>query len=235
MTQAADVKANVPDAALRSSRSTFGHTPHSTLARRRALASNDAFMPVSFLVRLFFWIWFGAAIAAGHFLVLQRVPPVGMPLITVALAALLMLVYARISLVRTWVDSLDLRVLVLLHVTRFFGAYLLVLFQRGELPRAFAVTGGVTDIIVATMALPIALAPLDDRLRTRAMVIWNVVGFVGLLLATLSAARITLAHPAQLRSLTYLPLSLLPTFLMPLLLAIHVIIFARTRRQATSV
>src|SRR5687768_3254612 len=128
-------------------------------------------MPVSFLVRLFFWIWFGAAIAAGHFLVLQRVPPVSTPLITLAIAALLVLVYARISFVRTWVDSLDLRVLVLLHLTRFVGAYLLVLFQRGELPRAFAVTGGVTDIIVATIALPIALAPLDDRVRTRAIVI----------------------------------------------------------------
>ena len=191
-------------------------------------------MPVSFLVRLFFWIWFGAAIAAGHFFILQRVPPVATPLITLAVAALLLLIYARVSLVRTWVDSVDLRVLVLLHVTRFVGAYLLVLFQRGELPRAFAITGGVTDIIVATMALPIALAPLDDALRTRAMVIWNVVGMVGILLATVSAARITLADPAQLRSLTYLPLSLLPTFLMPLLLTTHVIIFARTRHQGTS-
>src|SRR5688500_8740012 len=191
-------------------------------------------MPVSLVVRLFFWLWFGAAVAAGHFLVLQRVPPVVAPLAPIAIAALLVLVYARISLVRTWVDSLDLRVLVLLHVTRFVGVYLLVLFQRGELPRAFAVTGGVTDILVATMALPIALAPLNEGLRTRAMVIWNVVGFVGLALATLSAARIILASPTQLRSLTYLPLSLLPTFLMPLLLATHVIIFARTRRQETS-
>src|SRR5688572_4407193 len=188
-------------------------------------------MPVSLVVRLFFWIWFGAAVAAGHFLVLQRVPQVVTPLAPIAIAALLVLVYARISFVRTWVDLLDLRVLVLLHVTRFVGAYLLILFQRGELPRAFAVAGGVTDIIVATMALPIALAPLEERVRTRAIVIWNVVGFAGLLLATFSAARITLAHPAQLRSLTYLPLSLLPTFLMPLLLATHGIIFARTRRH----
>jgi hypothetical protein len=191
-------------------------------------------MPVSLLVRLFFWIWFGGAIAAGHFLVLQRVPAIGTPLITLALAALLVLVYGRISPVRAWVDSLDLRVLVLLHVTRFVGAYLLVLFQRGELPRAFAATGGVTDILVATMALPIALAPLGESLRNRAMVIWNVVGFAGILLATLSAVRITAAHPTHLRALTHLPLSLLPTFLTPLLLATHVIIFARIRRHATN-
>ena len=191
-------------------------------------------MPVSLLVRLFFWTWFGAAIAAGHFLILQRVAPITTPLITLAIAALLLLIYARISVVRAWVDSVDLRVLVLLHVTRFVGGHLLVLFQRGELPRAFAVTGGVTDLIVATMALPIALAPLDEAFRTRAMVIWNVVGFLGILFATISAARITLAHPAQLQSLTYLPLSLLPTFLTPLLLTTHGIIFARTRRQSKS-
>ena len=145
-----------------------------------------------------------------------------------------MLAYGRISLVRTWVDALDLRVLVLLHVTRFVGAYLLLLFQRGELPRAFAAGGGVTDILVAAMALPIALAPLGESGRNRAIVIWNVVGFAGILLATLSAVRITLVYPTQLRALTHLPLSLFPTFLTPLLLATHVIIFARTRGNATS-
>jgi hypothetical protein len=189
-------------------------------------------MPVSFLVRIFFWAWFGAAIAAGHFLLLQRMPAIATPVLALAITAVLLLAYYRIGAVRSWLDALDLRTLVLVSVTRFVGIYLLMLYQRGELPRAFAMPRGVTDVIVATMALPLAFAPLEEAARRRAIVIWNVVGFAGLVMTLFTAARINLQHPMPLRALTHLPLSLLPTFLTPLLLAIHVIIFNRTRQHA---
>lgn len=186
-------------------------------------------MLASFLVRMFFWLWFGAALAAGHFLLLQRISPLALQGIILGLVGLIVFAYLRIGAVRQWVDSVDLRALVLLHVTRFLGVYLLVLYQRGELPRAFAVPGGMSDILVATMALPVALAPIDEGSRHRAIVIWNVVGLVGILLSLSTIFRISLTDPSQLRTLTHLPLSLLPTLLMPLMLATHVIIFIRTR------
>lgn len=189
-------------------------------------------MAVSLLIRLFFWLWFGAAVAAGHFLLLQRVPALAVPAVTLALAVLPVLAYFRVGSIRAWVDAIDLRALVLLHATRFVGIYLLVLHQRGELPRALAIPGSLGDIVVAVMALPIALAPLADAARSRAIVIWNAVGFVGLLLVQFSTARIAVAAPAEMRVLTQLPLSLLPTFLFPLLLATHVVIFARTGNSA---
>lgn len=188
-------------------------------------------MTASLLVRLFFWLWFGAAVAVGHFLVLQRLPPVAVPGVALALSALLLYVYFRVSVVRAWVDALDLRVLVLIHAARFIGVYFLLLFQDGVLPRAFAVPSGVGDVIVAAMALPVALAPLSDATRQRAIVIWNVVGFVGLLLAVISAFRLNLDTPLELRALTRLPLSLWPTLLAPLMLVSHVVIFARTGKS----
>lgn len=191
-------------------------------------------MPVSLLVRIILWLWFGAAIAAGHFLILQRLPPVAVPGVIFGLTVVVLLAYFRSSNVRAWVDDLDLRTLVLLHVTRFVGIYFLFLYQRGELPRAFAVPGGIGDIVVATMAIPVALAPLTIPQRHRAIVIWNVVGFVDILLVVLTAARINLENPTQLKLLTHLPLSLLPTFLVPLILATHVIIFARTNREPSA-
>ena len=42
--------------------------------------------------------------------------------------------------------QLDLRLLVLYHLTRFVGVWFLVLYSRGELPYAFAVPGGWGDI-----------------------------------------------------------------------------------------
>ena len=184
-------------------------------------------MPVALVIRLVFWLWFGAAVAAGHFLVLQRIPPPAIPGIIFGLTGLVLLGYFALRSVREWVDRLDLRTLVLLHLTRFVGIYFLVLFQRGELPRAFAVPGGIGDLAVATLALPVALAPLAEPQRLRAIFIWNVVGLADIALVLATAVRINLADPAQLHALTYLPLSLLPTFLVPLIIATHVIIFVR--------
>ena len=135
---------------------------------------------------------------------------------------------------RRWIDAIELRSLVLLHVTRFVGIYFLILHERGELPRAFAVPGGIGDIVVATMALPVALAPLDDAARCRAIRIWNIVGLVDIIMVIITAMRINLSTPGQLRPLTHLPLSLLPTFLVPLIIATHIIIFARTSRPQST-
>jgi hypothetical protein len=188
-------------------------------------------MSAALFARLLLWLWFGAAVAAGHFLVLARLPAFAMQGVLAGTTLVLLYAYVRFSGVRGWIDSIDLRALVLLHVSRFVGIYFLILHQRGELPRAFAVPGGIGDIIVATMALPVALAPLDPPLRRRAILIWNVVGFFDILMVIITATRLNLEHPGQLRALTYLPLSLLPTFLVPLIIATHVFIFVRIARE----
>ena len=191
-------------------------------------------MPTALVVRLVFWLWFAAALAVGNFLVLQRLPPAAVQSILLGLTALLLYGYFRFAALRSWVDSLDLRVIVLLHVTRFVGIFFLLLYHRGELPHDFAVPGGIGDIVVATFALPVALAPLDEPLRLRAIRIWNIVGLVDIVLVVVTAIRLNLAAPSQLRALTRLPLSLLPTMLVPLIIATHVIIFARLARASRS-
>lgn len=189
-------------------------------------------MPTALVVRLFFWLWLGTAFFVGQQLLLQRLPPFGVPAVVLGLSALLLLAYFRLATVRAWVDALDLRTLVLLHVTRFVGLYFLVLSRRGVLPSDFAVPGGIGDIIVATLALVVVFAPLADASRERAIRIWNVIGLVDIAPVVLTAVRLDLANPLQMRVMTYLPLSLLPTFLVPLLIATHIIIYTRLTRPA---
>jgi hypothetical protein len=191
-------------------------------------------MGAAVFVRLLFWLWFAGAIALGHFRVLTRLPVFGLPAIVLGLTALLLAAYFRIRPLRAWVDGLNVRSLVLVHVTRFIGIYFLILFQRGELPRAFAVPAGMGDIVIATMALPVALAPIEATARLRAIVIWNVVGLVDLLLILFTAVRINLSAPLHLLPLMQLPLSLVPTLLVPLWLATHVIIFVRAVNERPS-
>ena len=122
----------------------------------------------------------------------------------------------------------------MLHVTRFVGIYFLILYRRGELPYAFAVPGGVGDIIVATLALPLVFLPFEESTHLRYLRIWNVIGFIDIILVVLTAVRLNLASPWQMHALTHLPLSLLPTFLVPLILATHVVLFIRLARSPTT-
>ena len=181
-------------------------------------------------IRAVFWAWLLAAVAVGHYLVLQRLPVFAAQAILVGLTVLLVITYRLVVPFRSWVDTLDLRSLVLFHVTRFVGIYFLVLYRRGELAYAFAVPGGIGDIIVAALAVVVVFMPLSPAHQLRAIYVWNVVGFIDILLVVTAAARIGLNGGIGLRPLTYLPLSLLPTFLVPLIIASHLAIFARLRR-----
>jgi hypothetical protein len=187
-------------------------------------------MTPALVARLVFWLWFATAVAAGQQRVLQQLPPLAIPACVFGLSALLLATYFRLAAVRAWVDALDLRAIVALHFTRFVGIYFLVLYQHGELPHDFAVPGGIGDIIVATLALAVVFAPLDASRRLRFLTIWNVIGLVDILLVVATAARLNLANSFSMRALTHLPLSLLPTFLVPLIIASHVVLFVRVAR-----
>jgi hypothetical protein len=187
-------------------------------------------MRTPFAIRVVFWLWLLAAIATGHYLVLQRLPFFAAQGILLGLTALLVVCYRTVGPFRAWVDGLDLRALVLFHVTRFVGIYFLVLYRRGELAYEFAVPGGIGDIVVAALAVVVVLLPLTHSNQLRAIYVWNVIGFIDILLVVIAAARLGLAGGFGLRPLTYLPLSLLPTFLVPLIIASHLAIFARLRK-----
>lgn len=191
-------------------------------------------MPAPLVIRISIWLWLIAALLVGRLELLGRLPGPAIQGSILLLTVAVLVCYFKAAGFRTWLDRLDLRTLVLLHVTRFVGFYFLLLYQRGELPFAFAVPGGWGDNLAAALALPVCFVPMNPDLRRRAITVWNVVGFVDILLVVVTAARLGWADVRQLRALTYLPLSLLPTFLVPLIIATHLIIFVRLRREAAS-
>ncbi len=185
-------------------------------------------------VRIIIWLWLITAIVVGRLEWLNRLPGPALPGLIVVLTGLVLTCYLKARGFRAWIDGLDLRALVLLHVTRFVGVYFLLLYNRGELPYAFAVPGGWGDITVATLALLVCVLPMKAPTRVHAVTIWNVIGFVDILMVVVTAARLGFEDIRQLRALTYLPLSLLPTFLVPLIIATHVMLFLRLSKKAVA-
>lgn len=183
-------------------------------------------------LRLGLWVWLIAALLVGRFELLRPWPLPAVQAVLLGLTALLLLGCLKLPRLRDWINGLDLRALVMFHLTRFVGFYFLLLHRRGELPYDFAVRGGWGDILAATLALLICVVPLGEALRRRAITIWNVIGFVDIVLVLLYAARQGLQGNPQMKLLTVLPLSLLPTFIVPIVLTTHVVIFLRLRRES---
>jgi hypothetical protein len=60
---------------------------------------------------------------------------------------------------------------------------------------------------------------------TAALLTWNTLGLIDIVFVVFSARRFGLQDWQSMRALRELPLSLLPTFLVPLIVASHVLIF----------
>lgn len=187
-------------------------------------------MPAPFALRASLWLWLIAALLATHFGTLARLPLGALPVLMVALAALACFATIRLASLRGWLAAIDVRALVLLHVTRAASYYLLALADRDAMPAAFAAPTAWAEMVLAGAALLLAFVPLPAAIARHAFAIWNVAGLGHLLLATATAIRIGLADPAPFRLFTVLPLSLFPTFLLPLLLTTHFLLWQRLKR-----
>jgi hypothetical protein len=177
-------------------------------------------------------VWLVVAVLVGASGVLARVRPPVVPAVLAALTAGLLALLRWGPGLRAWALAVDVRALVLFHVTRFVGILFLVLHARGRLPWAFAVPGGWGDIAVATAAvLLVLLAPRRGRTGWWLHAAWNTAGLLDILGVVATAARLVLRQPDSMRELTVLPLSLLPTFVVPVIIATHVVIWARLRRS----
>ena len=158
---------------------------------------------------------------------MQRLQPPAPQLVLIALTLTLLGLLFFVRSVRAWATAVDVRLLVAFHLTRFVGIYFLILYQRGELPYAFAVPGGWGDITVASCALLLLVAGPPTGRRRWAYLVWNMVGLLDILFVVATAALLAKEDSQSMAALLRLPLSLLPTFLVPIIIASHIWLFKR--------
>lgn len=182
-------------------------------------------------VTLVLAVWFGIALfssASGATLALR--PPFPQ-VVLCGLLGLLFVAFGYLKAFRSWLYAIPLHWLVAVHISRFVGAYFLILYNRNELPFAFAVPGGCGDIVVAALAaVLVILGRLSRAVPPAIYWIWNILGLIDILFVVTTATRLALRDPDSMAALLRLPLSLLPTFFVPLIVFTHIITVIRLVR-----
>ncbi len=152
------------------------------------------------------------------------VPPVG-----VALGAALLVLAACLSASPTLRGLLsNQRDLTLLNMWRLVGIVFLALAAQGQMPALWALPAGIGDILVGVFAPWVARQLDGPKGRSRA-ILFNLLGMLDLVVA-IGLGIMTSPGPTQVfhttptsELATRFPFALVPTFLVPLAMTIHVI------------
>ena len=173
--------------------------------------------------------WIALVLVGGATGFFARLPFPGPQIIILALIAATLVAVTGIPTVRAWTDTLSLRFLVGLNAVRFIGISFLVLAARGQLAPVFAARAGWGDIAAAALALVlVAAGEPRTRLQRGLTHAWNAFGVLDLVVAVGTATAVTLGGAVPgVAPMVSLPLVFVPTFIVPILLATHLVIFRR--------
>ena len=180
--------------------------------------------------------WFALVLAIGATGALSPAhggPPALGVAVVLPIAALVWAYFALPS-VRTAMCAAPLPALIALHVIRLLGFVFIVLYAESRLPAPFAPSAGWGDILIGATALPLAWAVTQFGARVRPLVLlWNALGVADLVVAV-TLGSLSAPGPLQVfvgppdsSPMTTLPWLIIPGFLVPCLMFLHVVIFTR--------
>jgi hypothetical protein len=181
---------------------------------------------------IFVWFLFSLTASALH---IFRTEP-DQPPIPIGLAVLIPIgIFAIWSAVsqpfRKFLLSINLRALTIVQAWRIAGFVFLVLYAYGILPGELALPAGWGDIAIGATAPLVALKLANPNYR-KSFILWQLLGIMDLVNAVGMgvAARFINPHGIATSAMTVLPMSLIPTFAVPLFMILHFISIAQARQ-----
>lgn len=197
--------------------------------RRQAFWSITALLVAWFFAALFL-SWSGFYQASAF-----RVPTIPFGLLIPIAAGIVL--YRRWPLLRRAVDAAPQSWIVGVQAYRVEGLIFLTLLAGGWLPGAFAWPAGIGDLIVGLLAPVVGFAYMRGARGSTGMLrAWNLLGIADLVVAV-STGFLTSPSPLQLLALdkpnelvTAFPLAMIPAFLVPLAMLLHLASLQKLRQ-----
>lgn len=152
-----------------------------------------------------------------------------------------LILISRPGIVARVIDAIPQSWIVGVQLYRALGVIFIVLYFTGDLPGLFALPAGLGDIAVG-LAAPFVAAHYARNPETngRAVAIWNIAGIADLVVA-ITTGFLTSPSRFQLYALdapndliAAFPLALIPVFLVPLSIVLHVASLMKLRREVSA-
>ena len=186
-------------------------------------------------------LWFLLALSCSLLGVFdsQQRPPIPLGAAAILPVVAYAIWYLKSTEFRQFVLAANLRVLTLAQTWRVGGVVFLILHRQGLLPGVFALPAGWGDIAIGATAPLVAWAISSKKsFPKEVFVTWNVLGMLDLVMAVTlgilaSASPLgVLAGEITTQMMGTFPLSLIPTFFVPLLIIFHLIALGRVWNEA---
>ncbi len=183
-------------------------------------------------------VWLGTK---GAFQASPTNPPLGVLIAILAPLAVFAAVYLVSDRFRDFVLAIDLRLLTTFQAWRVLGGMFLVLYAYGMLSPVFAFPAGLGDLAVGVSAPFVVWAMMRQSAGWEGRVFWltiaGLLDFAGAIatgVLTSSSTLGILAGSSPSVGLGEVPLSLIPTFAVPLWTIFHIITLLQLRRRAAA-
>jgi hypothetical protein len=139
--------------------------------------------------------------------------------------AALAILYRAWPRFRTYLLTLDLRVVLMAQLWRVIGVVFLFALAFGQLPAGFAVPAGVGDIATGIAAFGVVLALGNGTLTRRRLYAFTAFGVVDFLVANATGLSL---EPSALNAW---PLAIFPTIMIPFFAVLHLVAVLQSRHN----
>ncbi len=185
-----------------------------------------------------FALWTGAE---GRFTPPPEKPPLLFGLTIMSPIVAFVLAYRRRGSFWAFCQTLDLKYVVAVNAWRILAIDFLLTPAEGRLPWAFALPAGIGDIITGLVAIPLAFSLANGTGVRKRFVAWSLFGLLDLVVA-LSMGILHSGGPIGILTgsgpssglMTELPRSMVPTFLVPMFILLHLLTFSRRKEVAAA-
>lgn len=189
----------------------------------------------SFLL-IIFWLLAAIGLAASGLLASNDgAARLLMPALIVLPVAMFLLALRNSKILRETVLSINTGHLVILHSWRMVGTGFLFLYAYDLLPGLFAWLAGLGDMLAAIGAVIIGSALLQGKQVSRRVLLrWNAFGLLDFIIAVAVGTVLRsnyLGGTINTDAMAMLPLSLVPTVIVPLYVITHLVIFLQQRKN----
>jgi hypothetical protein len=181
---------------------------------------------------IFVWFLFSLTASALHlFKTSPDQPPIPLGLAVLIPIAIFAIWSATSPPFRQFLMSLNPATLTFVQAWRIAGFVFLVLYTYNILPGQLALPAGWGDIAIGATAPLVAMKLVNSRYK-KSFILWQLLGITDLVNAVGMgvAARFINPHGIATSAMTVLPMSLIPTFAVPLFMILHFISIAQARQ-----